>query len=190
MAAVLDVMAAGHLPVERLTTHRFTIERAAEAYDLITAREVPLLGVVITYPSPPARAVRRQELRQVSRVSGDLGVSLVGAGNFARLIMMPILSKLGGVLWRGLCTAKGMNAEHSGRKMGFAYAATDVETIWNDRDTAAVFVATRHDLHAELVVAALRAGKMFLWKSRCASRRRSSRQSIGALPSWGTRVPF
>ena len=87
--------------------------------------------------------------------------------------MMPILSKLGAVAWRGLCTAKGMNAEHSGRKMGFAFAATDVQELWDDRDTSAVFLATRHDLHADLVIAALRAGKhVFVEKPLCIDHRR------------------
>lgn len=168
MEAVLDVMAAGKLPVERLTTHRVPIERAAEAYELITSQREPFLGVVLEYPSAPLRPARRRELRARPAPRGDLGVSLVGAGNFARLVMMPALSKLGGVSWRGLCTAKGMNAEHSGRKMGFAFCATDVDQIWQDRDTSAVFVATRHDLHAELVIAALRAGKhVFVEKPLC-----------------------
>jgi predicted dehydrogenase len=61
-----------------------------------------------------------------------------------------------------------MNAEHSGRKMHFAYAASDVQEIWKDTNTSAVFLATRHDLHAELVIAALRAGKhVFVEKPLC-----------------------
>ncbi len=35
MQAVLNLMSEGKLPVERLTTHRFPVDRAAEAYDLI-----------------------------------------------------------------------------------------------------------------------------------------------------------
>lgn len=170
MAAILDVIAAGRLPVERLTTHRFPVERASEAYDLITSTspEAPILGVTLDYGAPPDKPIRRLNLAPRAQPLGDLGVSFVGAGNFARLVMLPILSKLGGVNWRGLCTAKGMNAEHSGRKMGFAYAATDVEEIWKDSDTHAVFLATRHDLHAELVIGALRAGKnVFVEKPLC-----------------------
>jgi predicted dehydrogenase len=168
MAAVLEVIANGALPVERLTTHRFAIERAAEAYDLITERRAPFTGVLLEYPSPPRRPARRVDLRTSRAVRGELGVSLIGAGNFARLIMMPILSKLGGIRWRGICTARGMNAEHGGRKMGFAYATSDVREIWDDGETGAVFIATRHDLHAELVIAALRAEKhVFVEKPLC-----------------------
>ncbi len=186
MAAVLDVIAAGRLPVERLTTHRFPVDQAPDAYDLITSRKEPFLGVLIEYPAAPALPVRRRDLPSSRRARGELGVSLVGAGNFARLVMMPILSKMEGVAWRGLCTAKGINADHSGRKMGFAYAASEVQEIWDDRDTAAVFVATRHDLHAELVIAALRAGKhVFVEKPLLASRPESSRRSTAASPTSG-----
>jgi predicted dehydrogenase len=168
MEAVLDTIAAGSLPVEKLTTHRFPIARAGEAYDLITSRREPFLGIVIDYPEAPAKRERRLDFRSTRPVAGELGVSLVGAGNFARLIMMPLLAKVPGIAWRGLCTARGMNAEHSGRRMGFAYAATDAEELWRDPATQAVFIATRHDLHADLVVDALRAGKhVFVEKPLC-----------------------
>ena len=63
MEAVLDLMAQGKLPVERLTTHRFPIERAAEAYDLITSRKDPFIGILLEYPPPPEKPMRRLDLR-------------------------------------------------------------------------------------------------------------------------------
>jgi len=44
---------------------------------------------------------------------------LIGAGNFARLVMLPVLMKMNGIAWRGICTAKGFHAEHTGRRTGF-----------------------------------------------------------------------
>ncbi len=168
MQAALETIDAGKLPVEKLTTHHFSIERAPEAYELIISRREPFLGIVIDYPLQTAQPQRRVNLHANAARTGELGISMIGAGNFARLIMFPILSKLGGVAWRGLCTAKGMNAEHSGRNMGFAFATTDAAEIWNDESTRAVFVATRHDLHTELVITALRAGKhVFVEKPLC-----------------------
>ncbi|MFO0604592.1 MAG: bi-domain-containing oxidoreductase [Polyangiales bacterium] len=159
MEAVLDMIAAGSLPVEKLTTHRFPVARAGEAYDLITSG-APVLGAIIEYPAVSERPRRRVDLRATKpAAAGDLGVSLIGAGNYARLVMIPSLSKVGGVEWRGLCTARGMNAEHSGRKMGFGFATTEAAEVFNDPRTHAVFVATRHDLHADLVIGALKAGK-------------------------------
>jgi predicted dehydrogenase len=168
MEAILDLIAQGKLPVEKLTSHRFAIARAAEAYDLITS-DAPVLGAVLTYPDQTTAPSRRVELRASRAVgSSELGVSLIGAGNYARLVMMPAFAKLGPVRWRGLSTARGLNAEHSGRKMEFDFATTEVDELFNDPGTRAVFVATRHDLHADLVVRALRAGKhVFVEKPLC-----------------------
>ncbi len=185
MQAVLNLMAEGKLPVERLTSHRFPIERAGDAYDLITTRKEPFLGIVVEYgePSPPRRTIQFQAK---PAAAGDLGVSMIGAGNFARLIMLPALSKMSGIAWRGMCTAKGVSAEATGRKNGFAFATTETDEIWRDAATSAVFIATRHDLHADLVIAALQAGKqVFVEKPLCISDEQLDRieacvQELGA----------
>ncbi len=172
MGAVLDVIAAGKLPVEKLTTHRLPIERAGEAYDIIVRNTEAYTGIVLKYPSPPEVPMRRLDLHPTRRAAGTLGVSVIGAGNYARLVMLPALAKLGDISWRGLCTARGLNAEHSGRKGGFAYATTEAQEVWADRDCHAVFVATRHDQHAGLVQAALRAGKnVYVEKPLCVTSR-------------------
>ena len=168
MEAVLDLMDQGKLPVEKLTTHRFPIERAAEAYDLITSNREPYLGILLEYPAPSVTPLRRIDLRATPGPGGQLGVSLIGAGNFARLVMLPNLARVGGFEFRGLCTAKGMSAEHTGRRSGFAFATTDAEELWKDKQTQAVFIATQHHLHAGMVIAALRAGKhVFVEKPLC-----------------------
>lgn len=166
MQAVLETIAEGKLPVDRLTTHRFPVERASEAYQLITSKE-PVMGVVLSYPETTTPPRRRVELRSAPSSKG-FGISMVGAGNFARLVMMPVLSRLGGFELRGLCSAKGLNAVFSGESMGFSFATTDLGEILADDRTGAVLITTRHDLHAEMTIAALRAGKhVFVEKPLC-----------------------
>jgi predicted dehydrogenase/threonine dehydrogenase-like Zn-dependent dehydrogenase len=167
MQACLDLMSQGKLPVEKLTSHRFPIDRASEAYDLITSRREPFLGIVVEYGEPkPAR--RRLKLSGKPKAGASLGISLIGAGNFARLIMLPAVSKLEGIAWRGICTAKGVTAESTGERYGFEFASTETDEILADAGTSAVFIATRHHLHADLVIAALRAGKhVFVEKPLC-----------------------
>lgn len=168
MEAVLDTISEGKLPVERLTTHRLPIDRAAAAYDLITEAKEPFLGIILEHPTPPLKPKRRVVLSARPAAAGKLGIGMVGAGNFARLVLLPTLAKLGGVEFRGLCSARGLNAESSGRRLGFAYATTDYEEVLADPATHAVFIATRHDLHAEQVIKALRAKKhVFVEKPLC-----------------------
>jgi hypothetical protein len=158
LQAVVDLMADGKLPVEALTTHRFDIADAAAAYDLISTGREPFLGVLLSYPEA-GELHRRVPLQVTSPKRDGLRVGLIGVGNFARLIMVPAMSSDDRISWRGVCSAKGMNAEHIGRDLGAAYVCTDASEIINDPETDAVLIATRHDLHASLVIAALKAGK-------------------------------
>src|SRR5512132_3980986 len=49
--AVVDLMAKGQLNVKPLITHRFPIEKAAQAYEVITGKKKEkFLGVLLTYP--------------------------------------------------------------------------------------------------------------------------------------------
>ncbi|HWQ57022.1 MAG TPA: bi-domain-containing oxidoreductase [Bryobacteraceae bacterium] len=190
MQTVLQVMADGKLPTGGLTTHRYPIDRAPEAYDLITGRKEAYLGIILEYPleaSPPSRRVLLPSHRPAT---GEPGVSMIGAGNFVRLIMTPALRRLRGISWRGLCTARGMNAVDSGRKMDFKFATSDVSDIWSDEGTSAVFIATRHDLHAGLVVSALEAGKhVFVEKPLCIDEQQLERIR-GCIENLGERCPI
>src|ERR1700719_1450906 len=48
--AALDLMASGQLDVAPLITHRFPLERASDAYALLTSGE-PSLGILLEYPA-------------------------------------------------------------------------------------------------------------------------------------------
>jgi predicted dehydrogenase len=168
LQAVLDTIAAGRLPVDRLTTHRFDVEHAGDAYDLVTSGKEPYLGIVLQYRAAPEgkRVVAVHGGR--APAAGDLGVSVVGMGNFGRLVLMPVLERMPRLAWRGVVSAKGVSAVESARSRGFAYAATDIEEVLADDKTNAVFLLTRHDLHADYAIAALRAGKhVFVEKPLC-----------------------
>ena len=167
MEAVLETIASGALPVEKLTTHRFAIDRAADAYDLVISSREPFLGVVLQYDLA-ASPTRRIEMQSRPADPQGLGVGVIGTGNFARLVALPHIQSAAGVRLRGLCSARGVNAEQFGRTGGFAFAATDPAEILADPETSAVFILTRHDLHADLVVRALRLGKhVFVEKPLC-----------------------
>src|SRR5262249_52158421 len=91
---------------------------------------------------------------------------------------------------RGLCTAKGLNAQHTGHKYEFAFATTEPHQVLEDPGTDVVFIATRHNLHADFVVAALQAGKhVFVEKPLCLSVEELDRISE-VVPYWGVASPL
>lgn len=169
MAAFLDLVAMRKMQLQPLITHRFPIDRALEAYELIADdRAGEALGVVLTYPeSEPAFAkLGLQSLRTGRLETGlkpsapqQVTIGFIGAGNFAKAVLLPKLRKREAVDLKTLCTASGLIARQAGEKFGFAECTTDAEAIFKDPAINAVFVATPHNLHATLAIQALKAGK-------------------------------
>ncbi|MBY0496001.1 MAG: bi-domain-containing oxidoreductase [Cyanobacteria bacterium] len=166
--AVLDQIAAARLPVARLTSHTFAIDQASAAYELLVKKNEPYLGIVLTYPEPDREVSRRKTLSVRASTGDKLRVSVVGAGNYGRLVTLPALAKEQAIAFRGICSAKGLSAAHAGERYQFEYATSDYDEILRDKNTDAIFVLTRHDLHARETEAALRAGKhVFVQKPLC-----------------------
>jgi len=159
--AVLDLMAAGKLDVSPLITHRFPIERAEDAYRLIDSGKEPYLGVILTYSAVKQRSSeRRIELKAPDRGLQDgVSIGFIGAGNFARLTLIPIVRRIRELRPKLICSAEGMNVAHAGGKFGFEAATTVEDEVFDDPDISAAFIATRHDLHARQVLKAIKAGK-------------------------------
>ncbi len=159
--AIVGLMAEDRLRVQPLVTHRFPIERAAEAYEVITGKKKePFLGVVLTYKELGDQETDNQiRFSGVHRPLSAVKLGVLGAGNFANATLLPAIQKVDGIELVGIASAGGLHAQHAAKKFGFAYAASSDDEILNDPDINTVAILTRHDLHAELVVKALRTGK-------------------------------
>jgi predicted dehydrogenase/threonine dehydrogenase-like Zn-dependent dehydrogenase len=164
MQTVVDLIAAGRLDVKRLITHRFALEDAPLAYRLIEGeKREPYLGIVMQYGGAVAPEAQPRRIEVASRPidRARVGVSLVGAGNYATATLLPPLRGRADVELRGLVTSSGRTAAGVARQFGFGFCAADVDELLA-ADTDAVLIATRHDTHAEYVTRALRAGKHVL----------------------------
>jgi predicted dehydrogenase len=158
---VLRLMASGSLNPSRLTTHTFDLDQGSAAYDLLGSDE-PSLGILLRYPGleePGARSVRLQPVRapRARGREGRVRVGVVGAGDFARSVLLPQLAK--GAEIAAIAAAGGVSARGAAERFGAAVATTDVEEILDDESVDAVVIATRHDTHARYAEHALRAGK-------------------------------
>lgn len=159
MKAFLDQVKAGRVTPGELVSHRFAIGDAERAYALLESDE-PYLGILLNYPdqAPLVRRVPSQPEAPIAK-SGTSRIGVVGAGNFAKGVLIPALRKVPNVKLTGVATRTGISARHAAGKFGFAHAATDVEEVLNDPGTDAVVIATRHSSHAALAGQALAAGK-------------------------------
>ncbi|RIL04489.1 MAG: hypothetical protein DCC71_13955 [Proteobacteria bacterium] len=162
LEAILELLAGKRLRFEPLVTHRFPIDRALAAYDLITKGAEPFLGVVLDYGADEADASApspRLALRDAAKAKQSLGIGVVGAGGFGQSVLLPALKSAGGSEAIAIASAGGATARRVGEQYGFRVATADAHEVIAHADVDAVFVLTRHDLHAPYVVEALNAGK-------------------------------
>jgi predicted dehydrogenase/threonine dehydrogenase-like Zn-dependent dehydrogenase len=163
MQAFLDLIAQGKLTIPGLITHRFPFSEAISVFDKIASGELSqAVGVVFEYPEPERGTF---ELRPCTltfrgdKPRGAVRLGQIGAGNYAKSMLMPHFPSLAGLSLEGICTTRGANAEALAGRYGFHKATTDAGELLRDPNINAIMVTTRHDSHAHYAAAALEAGK-------------------------------
>jgi predicted dehydrogenase/threonine dehydrogenase-like Zn-dependent dehydrogenase len=202
--ACLHLMAAGQLDLAAITTRRAPFAKALAVYQDLLADGSKDVGVVLEYPgsefrggvaalrlpaseAKPARAPASVELEVPSaKLSAPVSrLDVIGAGNFARTMLLPHLQ--GKVPFGTVVNATALSANHVKTKFGFRAASTTEIEAFTDPEPAAVLIATRHHLHAPLVIEALEANRhVFVEKPLCLTRDELAKIDAARLKSQGT----
>ncbi len=166
LSTFLSLLGRGEVDVEPLLDRAFDIEEGEAAYRLLMSEAGrSIVGLLFHYGKEESSKVRRVPLVGGGVPRQGVGVGLIGAGNFARAVLIPHFRAMPAFHGTGVVTASGLNAVNAGRMGGFDYATTRLEEVLADEGTDAVVIATRHAQHAETAIAALDAGKdVFLEK--------------------------
>ena len=163
LQAFIDLAARGSVDPSKMDVETVEFEAATTIYEALAKGERKALAAVFRY----AEDVDRARIRRVSSSdrpsartrAGDLGIAFIGAGNYAQAVLLPILDKTSGISRRTIVTSTGPSANRTAERFGFASCGTDPVEVFEDESVDLVFIATRHDSHAALAEAALRAGK-------------------------------
>lgn len=170
MQAFQSLLHQGTIDVSYLTSHRFTLDEAPDAYNLIVSGKEKVLGAIIAYDTSgePGPAALQLKSTPVAATTENLAVSFIGAGSYAMSHLLPNVTACEGVSMSGVMTSTGTSARTVADKYGFAFATPDASEILDRARTSTVFIATRHDSHAAYVKAALEQGlSVFVEKPLC-----------------------
>jgi predicted dehydrogenase/threonine dehydrogenase-like Zn-dependent dehydrogenase len=157
MAAFVKLLEKGSVQVKPLVTHTFDIDQAERAYDIITGK-VPERHVAILLRYEPFE--ERKILADIQppaphEQTGRIG--FIGAGSFAQKFLIPFAGSWGTLAT--VVTSRGITAKNVGEKFKFGRFSTEAQDVLTDPTISSVFIATRHNTHGKLVVAALEAKK-------------------------------
>ena len=160
MQAFLGLAARGSVHPDRLDTEIVDFSEAEKTYEALARGERRHLSILFRYESGTAAPSRSIELKGKRRSARDsVGIAFIGAGNYAKGVLLPALQAASGTEFVSLVTATGASARRTGERFGFARCGTEAQSTWSDPAVDLVFIATRHDSHAEFAVAALEPGK-------------------------------
>lgn len=159
---VLAFMEEGKLPVEDLITHWFRLAEASQAYEKL--QDKSSLGILLQYEAEKTGSTgagllaREIRLREPNGGGPKPRICLLGAGTFAVRTLLPALAAAG-VRPEVVVSRQGASALYAGKKFRAVRVGTDPAVAWSDPELDTVFIATRHNLHAEQTLAAVKAGK-------------------------------
>jgi len=173
--AVLDMMATGNLDVAPLISHQFEIKDAEKAYEVVAGSE-PSLGILFKYPGIEIN----KESRKVSLLSDEkiidlnnekklkkTNVSFLGSGSYATSVLIKAFKSSGADL-KNIASNTGVSGVYAGQKFGFSETTTNDDYLFNDNQTDAIVIATRHNSHANFILKGLNAKKhLFVEKPLC-----------------------
>ena len=126
-------MAAGKIKLDALTTLRAPFNDALNVYQQLMLDSSEHVGVILEYPTEPQTEVRSAQRvsapkipeREPARIAKPVTtVDVIGAGNFARTMLLPHLK--GQVQFGTVVNQTSLSANHVKTKFGFQEAATNM----------------------------------------------------------------
>lgn len=157
METFLELLSRKAIDVSPLITHVFDIADAEKAYDIVLGKtKSPHIGILLKYNSNSSERNRVTKVNSLPLKTVNTG--FIGAGSFAQSYLIPSVKSWGASL-DGVVTSKGITSKNVLDKFKFNYCSSDPDDILRKEDINTVFIATPHNLHADLVIKALKANK-------------------------------
>ena len=128
--AVLQTLKQRKLNVKDLITNKFKISEAKSAYELLNKDE-SCIGVLFLYSKSELRKKKSVEFKDFIKNQSSIGISVIGAGNYSKRVLMPILSKKN-VSFQTVFSRNGLDSTLLAKKYNFKESSTDTNKVWND----------------------------------------------------------
>lgn len=146
-----------------LITHEIEFDKAEVAYEMISTNKnkEDYIGILLKYSAKERKFDDTIYTNTVKAISDKklLSVGLIGAGNFTKTTLLPIMNNTGLYHFKALATTGGVGAAQAKEVFPFDYVTNDYTKLLNDEDVDLIVISTQHNSHAKFIVEALNADK-------------------------------
>lgn len=154
---VLQAISSNRIHVKEMITEEIALKEYLKIYGEIGNSKA--IASILKYDEniqlSPSHNVKLKDT-DFSASKGVIGI--VGAGNFTKMTMMPVL-KDSGAHYKYIASNGGVTGTALAQKYDIANSTTDYKEILKDPEVDLVLITTRHNLHAPMVIETLNAGK-------------------------------
>ena len=153
--AILNAIANNQIDVKPLITERIPLNDYMSVYgDIKNSRSI---ASILIYENN-SKIEKSISITHKS-FKGKKGViGIIGSGNFTRSTVLPNLKKLNADI-AYLASSGGLSSTTLAKKFRVANSTSDYTHILKDAEVDLVFITTRHNSHASMVLEAIKAGK-------------------------------
>jgi len=167
MAEFVRLLASGKMSIEPLISNTFIIENAAKAFNYLVDSRLKPIGALLKYTednSIIASEENAKKVRPIETITSDkIRIGIIGTGGFIQGNHLPNLQSLNRMFdIKAICDKNHVTAANLARKYHTSYSTTDYKEIIADNQIDAIIIGTRHNLHAQLAIESLAAGKHVL----------------------------
>ena len=153
--AVLQAISSGAVRVDDMISEVVNLDQYHQIYDNIGSKNS--IASILKYPQESERKTSvKYETKKNPK--GTVVLGIIGAGNFTKMTVLPILKKLG-VRIKYIASQGGLSGTSLAKKYGIENSTTNYKDILEDDEVTAVMVMTRHNTHSNLVCEVLEADK-------------------------------
>ncbi len=154
--AILEAISMGSIQVKPLITELVQLSKYESIYNQIGSSKS--IASLLQYDEGIREFENKIEITPSIFDKQKAVFGIIGAGNFTKMVIVPTMRKLGYNL-KYIASEKGLSSSILSKKYKIAFATSDYHQILTDPEVTAVAITVRHNMHAQLVIEALNAGK-------------------------------
>jgi len=153
--AVLNAISNGSLDVKPLITERIPLLEYDKIYgDMGASKSIASILEYNDTKIPVATVTINDK-----SFTGNKGViGVIGAGNFTSATILPNLKKLNSAI-KYIASSGGLSSTTMAKQYKIANSTTDYHEILKDDDVDLIFITTKHNMHASMVLETIKADK-------------------------------
>ncbi len=157
MRTFIDLVESEKMDLDYIISKEIDFSESDKFYNNLSDEKNKYLSVVFKYKKEDIDLKSERTLISDKKSEPKkIVVGCIGAGNFAKTMLLPELKKIKDLSFYYLSTSTGISAKDSMKKFNFYKITTDPQELLKDENVNLLMILTRHSTHSKYVIEGLK----------------------------------